>query len=71
MYFVFLCFYKNEIKITNKKKRPLVKHLSNTFLFQFKSSFCSQENEILEFYILKFHNVIKCLSIKQEVHFTE
>ena len=67
MYFVFLCFYKNEIKITNKKKD----HLSNTFLFQFKSSFCSQENEVLEFYILKFHNVIKCLSTKQEVHFTE
>ena len=21
MYFVFLCFYKNEIKITNKKKK--------------------------------------------------
>ena len=35
MYFVFLCFYKNEIKITNKKKD----HLSNTCqtLFYFNS----------------------------------
>ena len=49
-------------------------HLSNRegcFLFQFKSSFRSQENQILEFYILKFHDVIKCLIIKQEIHFTE
>ena len=29
------------------------------FLFHFKSSFCSQENQILEFYILKFHDAIK------------
>ena len=31
----------------------------------------SQENQILQFHILKFHDVIKCLSIKQEIHFTE
>ena len=36
----------------------------NIFLFHFKSSFCSQENQILEFQIFKFHDVIKCLSIK-------
>ena len=40
-------------------------------LFHFKSSFCSQENQILECYIFKFHDVTKCLSIKQEIHFTE
>ena len=43
-----------------------LEHLSNwerCFSFHFKSSFCSQENQILEFYILKFHDVIKCLSI--------
>ena len=46
-----------------------LEHLSNwerCFLFDFKGSFRSQENQILEFYILKFHDVIKCLSIKQE-----
>ena len=41
------------------------------FLSRFKSSFRSQENQILESYILKFHNVIKCLSIKQEIQITE
>ena len=35
-----------------------------SFLFHFKSSFRSRENQILEFYIFKFHDVIKCLSIK-------
>ena len=43
----------------------------SVFLFHFKSSFCSPENQVLEFYIFKFHDVIKCLSIKQEIHFTE
>ena len=50
------------------------KHLSNyekCFLFHFKSSFRSRENQILEFYFFKFHDVIKCLIIKQETHFTE
>ena len=42
----------------------------NVFFFHFKSSFRSRENQILEFYIFKFHDVIKCLSIKQEIHFT-
>ena len=51
-----------------------IEHLSNwerCFLFHLKSSFHSQENQILKFYILKFRDVIKCLSIKQEIHFTE
>ena len=43
----------------------------NIFLFHSKSSFCSQENQILELYIFKFHDVIKCLSVKQEIHFIE
>ena len=50
-----------------------LEHLSNCercLLFHFKSSFSFQENQMLEFYILKFHDVIKCLSIKQEIHFT-
>ena len=41
------------------------------FLFYFKSSFHSRENQILEFKIFNFHDVIKCLSIKQGTHFTE
>ena len=40
------------------------------FLFHFKSSFRSGENQNLEFQMFKFHDVIKCLNIKQEIHFT-
>ena len=49
-------------------------HLGNKekcFLFHFKNSFRSRENQILEFKIFKFHDVIKCLSIKQGIHFPE
>ena len=49
-------------------------HLSNYkkwFLFHFKSSFRSKESQILEFQIFQFHDVIKCLSIIHEIHFTE
>ena len=41
------------------------------FLFHFKSSLCSRENQILQLYIFKFHDVMKCLRIKREIHFTE
>ena len=41
------------------------------FLLYCKSSFRSQENQIFEFQTFKFHDVINCLSIKQEIHFTE
>ena len=41
------------------------------FLFHFKSSFRSQENQSLEFKIFKFYDVIKFLSIRKEIHFTE
>ena len=50
------------------------KHLSNEekcFLFHFKSFFRSREDQMLELYIFKFYGVIKYLSIKQEIHFTE
>ena len=64
VYYIFASlFFKSKLE-----------HLSNCercFLFLFKSSFHSQENQILEFYILKFDDIIKCLSIKQEIHFTE
>ena len=54
-----------------KSKQEHWSNLEKYFLFHFRSSFHSQENEILEFYILKFHGIIKCLSIKQEIHFTK
>ena len=43
----------------------------NVFLFHFKTSFRSRENHILEFYIFKFYDAIKCLSIEQEIHFIQ
>ena len=48
-----------------------MKRLVKCFLFHFKSSFRSRENQILVFWIFIFHDVIKCLTIKQEIHFTE
>ena len=41
------------------------------FLFHLKSSFFFRENQISKFYIFDCHDVIKCPSIKQEIHFTE
>ena len=41
------------------------------FLFHFESSFCSWDNQVLTFPILKCHDVIRCLSMKHETHFTE
>ena len=40
--------------------------LAKCFLFYFKSS-SPQGNQILEFYIFKFHDAIKWPSIKQEI----
>ena len=57
-----LHFYLKAASLFFKAKR---KHLSNQdkcFLFHYKSSFRSRENQILEFQIFKFHD-IKCLSI--------
>ena len=60
--FASLFFKSKEEHLWNKEKY---------FLFPFKSSFCLRENQTLEFYIFKFHDVIKCLSMKQEIDFTE
>ena len=54
-----------------KSKRQHLSNQEKCFLFRFKSSFCSQENQILELYVFKFHDVIKCLSVKQEINFIE
>ena len=58
------------IYVTRFVGRCLIKSFCRS-VKSFKSSFRSRENQILEFYILKFHGVIKCLSIKQQIHFTE
>ena len=41
------------------------------FLFHFESSFDSRDNQVLNFQIFKFHEFIKCLSMKNGTHFTE
>ena len=46
-----------------KSKRKLLSNGEKCF-FYLESFFCSRENQIVEFYIFKFHDVIKCLSIK-------
>ena len=52
-----------------KSKRDTCQTRKNVFYFTSKPLFVLKK--ILEFYVLKFHDVIKCLSIKQEIHFTE
>ena len=54
-----------------KSKREHLSNQEKYFLFHLKSSFCSGENQILKFQIFKSHDIIKCQSIKQEIHFTE
>ena len=53
-----------------KSKIEHLWNLKKCYLFSFESSFRSRENQILEFKIFKFHDVIKCLIIKQ-IYFTE
>ena len=52
-------------------KESTLKTRKNVFLFHFESSFHSWDNQILTFQIFKCHDVIKCLSMKHETHFTE
>ena len=52
----------------------LTEHVWNKekcFLFHFQSSFHYWDNQILNFLIFKCHDVIKCVSMKQETHFIE
>ena len=44
--FFLVCFFKS--------KQEHLSDYEKCFLFPFKSSFCTQENKILEFYIFKF-----------------
>ena len=52
------------------QRRALVKQ-GKKVLFHVKSSFHSWDNHFLTFQIFKCHDVIKCLGIKHETHFTE
>ena len=56
---------------THEKSISNMINMEKCFLFHFKSSFHSRENEILEFQIFNFHDVIKCPNIKQETYFAE
>ena len=49
-----------------QSKRKHLENLEKCFLFHFKSSFCSLEKQILEFYFLDIQ-----ISRKQKIHFTE
>ena len=54
--------------------KPKGEHLWNNekcFLFHFKSSFHSSDNQILAFQIFKCYDVIKYPSMKHQAHFTE
>ena len=51
-------------------KREHSKNNEKCFLFHFKNSFRSWDNQILTFQIFKCHNIIKCLSMKHETHFS-
>ena len=50
------------------------KHFWNkekSFLFHFKSSFCSWDIQILTFQSFKCHDIIKCLNVKHKTHIVE
>ena len=48
-------------------KREHMWNKEKCFLFYFESSFRYWDNQILNFHIFKCHDVIKCLSMKQNI----
>ena len=52
-------------------KREHLWNKEKCFLFHLESSFRSWDNQALTFQVFKLHNVIECLSMKHETHFTE
>ena len=56
--FLLICFVRLQQRTCETRK--------NVFLFYLKSSFRSWDNQVLNFQIFKCHNIIKCLSMKQE-----
>ena len=61
--FLLICFLSLKKSIFESKK--------NVFLFSFKSSFCSGKIQVLEFWKLKFYDVMKYMSMKKEMRFTD
>ena len=53
-----------------KSKKQHFKNQKKCFLY-FKGFYRSRDIQILEFQILRFHDIIKCLIMKQVKHFTE
>ena len=51
MYFVFLCFYKNEINITNKKKKKI--YLSFKFYIMVLHIIWNRVNQIPSCYYME------------------
>ena len=60
--FLLVCFMSKRQHLQNKEKY---------FLFHFKSSFCSCDNQILIIHIFKCHDVIKCLGMKHKTYIDE
>ena len=58
--FLLVCFVCLKEHLRNKEK---------CFLFHFKSSSRSWDNQLLTFLIFKFHDVIKCPSMKHETYY--
>ena len=52
-------------------KRENLWNKEECFLFHLESSFRSWDNQIVTFQIFDCHDIIKCLSMKHETHFTE
>ena len=42
-----------------------------SFLFHLESTFHSCDNQVLTFQIFKCHDIVECISMKQEIDFTE
>ena len=61
--FLLVCFLSLKESFCETRK--------NIFYFTSKALFALEKIKSLEFKISKFHDVIKCLRIKQEIHFTE
>ena len=61
IFFSLLCMSKREY-LWNREK---------CFLFHFKISFHSWDNQSLTFQVFKCHDIIKCLSMKHKTHLAE
>ena len=65
------CFHYIFASLFFMAKKSTFETRKNVFLFHFESSFRSRDNQILIFQIFKYYDVIKCLRMKHETHFTE